>query len=37
MVQLYVKLVREGKKKLEQVPPIWREEVRKIIEGEDII
>lgn len=37
MVQLYVKLVREGKKRIDQVPPIWREEVRKIIEGEDII
>ena len=37
MVQLYVKLVRERKKKLEQIPPIWREEVRKILESEDII
>lgn len=37
MVQIYVKLIKEGKRTIEQVPPIWREEVRKIIEGEDII
>ena len=37
MVQIYVKLIKEGKRTIEQVPPIWREEVRKIIEGEDSI
>lgn len=35
MVQLYVKLVREGKKKLEQIPPIWREKVKKELENNE--
>jgi hypothetical protein len=34
MVEMYVKLVREGRRTIEQVPITYREEVKSIIEGE---
>lgn len=34
MVQVYVSLIKKGKKTLEQVPEIIREEVRKALEEE---
>ena len=33
MIKLYVKKVREGIISLNDVPEKWREEVRKIVEG----
>lgn len=32
MVQVYVSLIKKGKKTLEQVPEVIREEVRKALE-----
>ena len=34
MVQVYVSLIKKGKKTLEQVPELIREEVRKALEAE---
>lgn len=34
MVNLYVKLIRMGRKTIDDVPELWREEVRKALEGE---
>jgi len=32
MVKLYVKLIKAGRKTIEDVPEMWREEVRKALE-----
>ncbi len=34
MVNLYVKLIKMGRKTIDDVPELWREEVRKALEGE---
>ena len=34
MVNLYVKLIRMGRKTIDDVPELWREEVREALEGE---
>lgn len=34
MAKLYAMRIRQGKMTLEDVPERWREEVRKILEGE---
>lgn len=31
MVKLYVKLIKEGKYTLDQVPPRWHDEVKKVL------
>lgn len=31
MVQIYVKLIKEGKRTIEQVPPIWRAAVEEVL------
>lgn len=33
MVNFYVYLIQMGKMKVEEVPKLWKEKVRKIIEG----
>ena len=33
MVELYVRLIREGKRTLAEVPKKWREAVKKALEG----
>jgi hypothetical protein len=35
MVQFYVKRIREGKMTLDDVPAMWYDEVKQIIDGED--
>ena len=32
MVQIYVNLINKGFRTLEQVPELWREEVRQLLE-----
>lgn len=32
MTQIYVNLINKGLRTLEQVPELWREEVRKLLE-----
>lgn len=35
MVNLYAKLIRQGKMAVEDVPERWREQVREKLEGEN--
>jgi hypothetical protein len=34
MVSIYVRKIENGEMTLEQVPPYWREDVRRALEGE---
>lgn len=34
MVQVYVSLIGKGLRTLDQVPEVWREDVRKQLEGQ---
>jgi hypothetical protein len=34
MVNLYVKLIKMGRMTIDDVPELWREEVRKALDGE---
>lgn len=36
MIKIYVKRIRTGLMKLEDVPMLWREQVKEIIESDNI-